>query len=77
MRRVPRSSGVLAAVIDAAATWRLTSLVVDDEITRPARDWIATYLPEGSKLGYLVNCRACTSMWAALMVGLADRKSVV
>ena len=49
------------------AAWRLTELVVADEITRPIRDSVAKRWP-GSKAAYLVQCPACTSVWAAAAV---------
>lgn len=46
---------------------RITRLVVEDEITRPIRDWVNNRWPE-SKVSYLVNCKACVSVWAGLVV---------
>ncbi|HEX6681566.1 MAG TPA: DUF1360 domain-containing protein [Candidatus Limnocylindrales bacterium] len=57
-------------VVTVLATQRLTQLVVEDEITAPIRDGIVTWsnrYREGSwqdRLGYLVTCPACTSVWA-------------
>lgn len=47
------------------AVERLTRLVVEDELTRPIREGVEKRWP-GSKLSYLVNCKACVSLWAAL-----------
>lgn len=55
------------AVRRVLATDRLTRLVVDDEITRPVREAIERRWPD-SKVAYLVSCRACVSIWAALLV---------
>lgn len=49
------------------ACWRLTELVVADEVTRPAREWVTRRWPE-SKIAYLANCSRCVSVWAGLVV---------
>lgn len=54
---------VLDATIRTAATWRLTRLVVEDEITRPLREAVSRRWPD-SKAEYLVNCPYCVSVWA-------------
>lgn len=51
------------------ATWRLTELVVEDEVTRPFREAVTKRWP-GSKAAYLVQCPRCASVWAAAAVML-------
>lgn len=51
------------AAIRTAATWRLTRLVTEDEVTRPLREAVSKRWP-GSRVEYLVNCPACVSVWA-------------
>lgn len=46
---------------------RLTRLVTEDEISRPARELVERRWP-GSSLSFLVNCPACVSVWAGLAV---------
>lgn len=58
--------------VRAAATWRLTKLVTEDEITRPVREAIDARWP-GSQVSYLVNCPACVSVWAGLAVAVMPR----
>jgi hypothetical protein len=55
--------------LDAFAAKRLTRLMVDDALLAEAREafW-KRYPPESAKLGYLLTCHACTSMWAAALV---------
>ena len=65
----------LDVVIDVAATARATRLVVDDEISRPAREKVAEILP-GSRLDYLVNCPYCVSVWAGFAVQVLPRPVV-
>lgn len=57
------------AIIRAGATARLTQLVVDDEITRDLRDFVADRWP-GSKAEYLVNCPVCVSVWAGTLAAV-------
>ena len=58
--------------IQAAAVARITGLVTSDEITAPMRRaaWVID-----DRLGYLVDCPYCTSVWAAAAVtsGLVPR----
>lgn len=69
-------TSALAAVL---ATQRLTQLITEDEITRPIREktnvW-AGDAPEFSvkeRLAYIVECPACTSIWAAgVVLGLSQ-----
>lgn len=48
------------------ATYRLTRLITRDTITAPIRDKIWEYAPpERSKIGYLLTCEWCSSIYAA------------
>lgn len=60
-------SNVLDAAVSLAATHRITKLVVEDEITRPLREYIEERW-SGSRLAYLVSCPACVSVWAGAAV---------
>lgn len=68
-----RREGLTLRLYDGAlklmAVDRLVQLVVDDEITRPVREWVDKKWPE-SKISYLVNCKACVSVWAGLAVSV-------
>lgn len=66
-------------VVLALATQRLTQLITEDEIARPAREavtqWAAPH-PEYSvpeRVSTLIGCPACVSIWAAAGVLLASR----
>lgn len=63
----------LDAAVAVAATHRLTTLVVKDEITRPIREKVEDTFGGESRLTYLVNCPACTSVWAAAVVTVLPR----
>ncbi len=52
------------AVYDALAVFRLTKLVVDDEIFAAVRDkLLERFPPESTKLGYLITCPWCVSIY--------------
>lgn len=74
---IPRTAGadvLISAAASALATKRLTTVVVDDEIARDVRERVwDTYPPETSKIGYVLTCRKCTSVWAGLAVTLLSR----
>lgn len=56
---------MIRILIRFAAIHRVTDLVVDDEITRPLREAVGRRWP-GSKVAYLLTCRRCVSVWAAV-----------
>lgn len=54
------------AVTRGLATYRLSRLIVEDEITAPIRDRIwKNHPPHTSRFGYLFTCYWCSSMYAA------------
>lgn len=63
--------------VDVLATWRLTRLLQVDDITSPARDWIAdraeTGNPAAGFVDRMLGCAWCTSVWAAGAVQVARR----
>lgn len=65
MKRINRYD----SFIKLLAVDRIVQLIVDDEITRPIREGIERRWP-GSKLSYLVGCKACVSVWAGLVVSV-------
>jgi hypothetical protein len=69
------------ALILSLATARLTQLVVDDEITAPVRDKVQKLaatpgLPPWPVVDEIVNCHACTSVWAGGAVLTAEQVGV-
>lgn len=81
----------MKALILSLATARLTQLVVDDKITAPAREAVLTRAQGGpnpralneveanqpwSALDEIVNCHACTSIWAGAGILTAEQTSV-
>lgn len=61
-------------LLSALAVYRLTKLVAEDQIFEPYRERIVLWSEEGTdgslqdKIGYLVECRACVSVWASAAV---------
>lgn len=59
-------NNITSTAISALATYRLTRLITTDEILSDARmKWWSKHPPETTKLGYLVTCDWCTSVYAA------------
>lgn len=55
-------------VLDALATYRVTRLIVEDDVPLgPARDWVTRRWPD-SKLTELIGCPWCASMYVAAAV---------
>jgi len=60
---------VLHVVILSLFAYRLTRLIVLDEILNPVRDWIWDRKPpHSSQIGYFFTCPWCVSMWVALPI---------
>lgn len=54
------------------ATYRLTRLIVKDEIfSRPRNAIWKRFPPERSKFGYLFTCMWCTSIWVASLLEIS------
>lgn len=59
-------SDIAKFAITALATYRLSRLAVEDEIFSGPRDKIWNrYPPESTKIGYLLTCYWCSSIYAA------------
>lgn len=53
-------------VTTSLATYRLSRLAVEDEITAPFRDHVwKRFPPHNTRVGYLLTCYWCSSMYAA------------
>lgn len=52
-------------VITALATYRLSKLVMQDVITEDLRDKYWDKFPRNTKMGYLLTCPWCVSIWTA------------
>lgn len=66
---MPVGRVAIELLLDALATKRITRLVVEDAILEDARDIVwDRFPPEENKLGYLITCHACSSVWAGAAV---------
>lgn len=52
------------------ATYRLTRLVIEDEIFDTPRDWLYSKVRSGGKLEYLLGCEWCVSFWVAIPLAI-------
>jgi hypothetical protein len=59
---------LIRVVSDLLATYRLTKLVMDDEITQDLRMAIYTKFPQNSKISYFIGCPWCVSIWAGAVI---------
>ena len=60
---------VFSLALDVMAAKRLTRLAVEDAIANEVREKVWDQFPRNqSKLGYLISCHACTSVWAGALV---------
>ena len=56
-------------IILSLFVYRLTRLVVLDEVLAPVREWVWDIKsPGNSQIGYLFTCSWCVSLWVALPV---------
>jgi hypothetical protein len=54
------------------ATYRLTRLITRDELLAGFRNWFwKKRPPETSKLGYLLTCEWCMSIWVASLIQIS------
>jgi hypothetical protein len=59
-------SDITRFAVTALATYRLSRLAIEDEITSDIRNRIwEKYPPESTKIGYLLTCYWCSSVYAA------------
>jgi hypothetical protein len=50
---------------DSLATYRISRLITEDEILSDLREWVwKKHTPEDTKIGYLITCPYCVSVWA-------------
>jgi len=60
--RIDALADPVALGVGALAVYRVTRLLVEDEVLRPVRERIAP--DEESRLAYFVTCPWCVSVWA-------------
>lgn len=72
---------VVEFIFAALAAFRLTRLIVRDDITSPIRDRWWRRFPEDTKPGELIGCNYCVGIWVSatvlaawVAVGYADAR---
>lgn len=57
---------LVVLVLDFVSVYRLTKLIIDDEIMADVREKVwDRFPPESTRIGYLLTCPWCASVWAA------------
>lgn len=55
-------------IADVIAVRRLTRLIQDDRITEELRDLYFDKFPVNTKMGFLLTCPWCVSIWAGFAI---------
>lgn len=55
-------------ITDVVAVRRLTRLIQEDRITAEMRDLYWAKFPINTKMGFLLSCSWCVSIWAGLAI---------
>lgn len=63
---------LVSLLIDIAATYRLTKLILEDNIAEGFREFIFEHFPN-TKLSYFVTCPWCVSFWMGVAVFVLRR----
>lgn len=53
-------------VVYLLSVYRLTRLIIEDEIADRPRDWAYSKVKPGGKLEYLLGCPWCVSFWVGI-----------
>lgn len=61
----------ITLLIYVLAAYRLTRLIIQDEITEPLRERIWKRFPPHTKAGYLITCPWCVSVYVATLLTLS------
>lgn len=65
----PSDFNLVHLVLLALAVFRITRLIMQDEISEPFREWVwKKYPPNTTKIGYLISCPWCLSIWVAVFL---------
>lgn len=53
-------------IVFSLSVYRVTRLLIEDEILDEVRDWAYTKVKPGGRLSYLMGCPWCLSFWVAI-----------
>lgn len=60
---------IVSLLLDIIAVYRITKLIIDDDIMNEFRQMVwKRYPADSTKIGYLITCPWCTSIWAGIAV---------
>jgi hypothetical protein len=62
---------LLEVAVLCLGAFRLTRLVTTDDILSPLRDRLWRRFPPSTRLGYVVTCNWCTSVWVSVVLVVA------
>ena len=57
-------------IIYALAVYRVSRLIIQDEITDGPREWIFSKINPNGKIAYLLTCYWCVSFWVAIPLAI-------
>lgn len=61
---------VIRFIVFLLAVYRVTRLIIQDEILDGPRDWAYSKVKRGGKLEYLLGCPWCMSFWVAIPLAI-------
>lgn len=59
---------LVALVLFGLGGYRITRLLIQDEILDTPRNWLFTRIEPGSKLEYLLTCYHCLGFWVSIFL---------
>lgn len=57
-------------VVFILSVYRVSRLVIEDEITDGPRNWVYSKINPDGKLAYLLSCYWCISIWVAIPLAI-------
>ncbi len=57
-------------IVFLLAVYRLSRLIIQDEIADGPRNWVYDHTKPGGKIHYMLGCYWCTSFWVAIPLAI-------
>lgn len=61
---------MIQLIVFFLAVYRVSRLIIEDEIADDIRNWVFDHTKPGGKLQYLITCYWCTSFWVAIPLAI-------
>ena len=61
---------LVSLIILVLAGYRLTRLIIEDEILDTPREWVRSKFKPNGKADYLLGCPWCMGFWVALIIAI-------